>query len=197
LAVPCHSADVTDSDAYVLRDATGTAGVAKTTKAVAEVLAHWDIPHLVVGGVAVQECGYPRVTIDVDIVVPDVLEATEFLTADLTGNFQRLPGYQDRVKDRETGVIVDLLPAGHVVKNGCKVPFPQPTKASDQPQFVPIEKLISLKLDSWFASKTSRLRDKADVIELIIRRQLPRDLAVDEAIKGLYVAAWDELKAEQ
>jgi hypothetical protein len=188
---------MTNSDAYVLRDATGTTGVAETTKAVAEVLAHWDIPHLVVGGVAVQEFGYPRVTIDVDIVVPDVLEATEFLTADLTGNFQRIPGHQDRVKDKKTGVIVDLLPAGFVVKKGCKVPFPHPTVASTKPQFVTIEKLISLKLDSWSASKASRLRDKADVIELIIRRKLPRDLAVDEPVKHLYLATWDELKAEK
>ena len=29
------------------------------------------IPHLIVGGIAVQEYGYPRVTIDVDLVVPD------------------------------------------------------------------------------------------------------------------------------
>lgn len=188
---------VTNNDAYVLREATGTSGVAQTTKAVAEVLAHWDIPHLVVGGVAVQECGYPRVTIDVDVVVPDVLEAAEFLTADLSGDFQRLPGHQDRVRDNKTGVIVDLLPAGYVVKNGCKVPFPQPTTASNQPQFVTLEKLISLKLDSWSASKASRLRDKADVIELIIRRNLPRDLAVDDAVKPLYVATWDELKAEK
>jgi hypothetical protein len=40
---------------------------------VATLAAH-DIPHLIVGGVAVQELGYPRVTIDVDIVVPDVVE---------------------------------------------------------------------------------------------------------------------------
>jgi hypothetical protein len=188
---------MTNSDAYVLRDATGTSGVAQTTRAVAETLAHWNIPHLIIGGVAVQECGYPRVTIDVDIVVPDVFEASEFLTADLAGNFQRIPGHPDRVKDTKTGVMVDLLPAGYVVKKGCKVPFPQPTAASNKPQFVTIEKLISLKLDSWSASKSSRLRDKADVVELIIRRCLARDLAVDEAVKNLYVATWDELKAEK
>ena len=56
------------------------------------MLAEHEIPHLIVGGLAVQEHGYPRVTIDVDIVVPDVLEAVEFLTASLTGPFYRVPG---------------------------------------------------------------------------------------------------------
>ncbi len=36
-------------------------------------LAHYDLAHLVVGGIAVQQHGYGRVTIHVDLVVPDVL----------------------------------------------------------------------------------------------------------------------------
>jgi len=76
---------VTNQDAFVLRENTGTSGVMQTARTAAEVLADHDIPHLIVGGIAVQEYGYPRVTIDVDIVVPDVLEAMEFLTADLSG----------------------------------------------------------------------------------------------------------------
>ena len=92
------------------------------------MLADHDIPHLIVGGLAVQEYGYARVTIDVDIVVPDVLEAVELLTASLTGPFYRVPEIQDRVEDRRNGVLIDLLPAGKVLKRGCKVPFPQPVK---------------------------------------------------------------------
>jgi hypothetical protein len=38
----------------------------------AETLAHFDIPHLIAGGLAVQEHGYHRVTLDVDLVVPDI-----------------------------------------------------------------------------------------------------------------------------
>ena len=47
-------------------------------RAVAALLAEHDIPHLIVGGIAVQEHGYPRVTIDVDIIVPDVLGLWSF-----------------------------------------------------------------------------------------------------------------------
>lgn len=72
-----------------------------------EVLADHDIPHLIVGGLALQEHGYPRMTIDVDIVVPDVLEAVEWLTASLTGPFYHVPKVQDRVEDRRNGVFID------------------------------------------------------------------------------------------
>src|ERR1700704_324750 len=138
---------MTNREAYVLRETTGTSGVVQTARAAVAVLADHDIPHLIVGGIAVQEHGYPRVTIDVDIVVPDVLEAVEFITANLTGPFARVSGCEDRVDDRRNGVKVDLLPAGKVLRRGCKVPFPQPTKTTEQLQIVTLEELISLKLD--------------------------------------------------
>ena len=185
-----------DRSAWLLRENTGTSGLEQTARAAAAVLAHFDIPHLIVGGLAVQEHGYPRLTLDVDIVVPDILEAVEFLTSDLSGPFFRVAGCEDRVEDRRTGVKIDLLPAGKVLKRGSKVPFPEPVTASDRPQFVSLEELISLKLDSWSGSPLKRHRDKSDVIELIQRRNLPRNLAVASPVRPLYEETWDGLKAE-
>jgi hypothetical protein len=54
-----------------------------------------------------QEHGYPRVTLDVDIVVPDVSEAVEFLTASLSGPFYRVSETVDSVEDRRTHTFVD------------------------------------------------------------------------------------------
>lgn len=187
---------MTDQAAYVLRENTGTSGVARTAQTAVTRLADHDIPHLVVGGVAVQEHGYPRVTLDVDLVVPDVLEAVEFLTVDLAGPFARVSGCEDRVEDRRNGVFVDLLPAGKVVKRGCQVPFPEPSVASEQPQIVPLETLLSLKLDSCAHSPLHRLRDKTDVVELILRRRLPRNLAIAPAVRALYLEIWDGLQRE-
>jgi hypothetical protein len=184
-----------DQAAYILRENTGTSGIVKTACTAAAVLADHDIPHLIVGGLAVQEHGYPRVTIDVDIVVPDVLEAVEFLTARLTGPFYRVPEVQDRVEDRRNGVMVDLLPAGRVLQRGCQVPFPQPGKVAEQLQIVTLEELISLKLDSWANNPTRRLKDKADVVELIKYRKLPRDLTVNPAVRAHYLETWDALQA--
>ncbi len=143
-----------------MRENTGTSGIVESARAAVTTLAEHDIPHLIVGGLAVQEHGYPRVTIDVDIVVPDVLEAVEFLTASLTGPFYRVPGVDDRVEDRRNGVQIDLLPAGKVLKRGCKVPFPQPTTVTEQFQIVKLEELIALKLDSWAGSPVRRHKDK-------------------------------------
>lgn len=154
-----------DPGAYVLRENTGTTGLELTARAAVEALADRGIPHLLVGGLAVQEHGYHRVTLDVDLVVPDVLEALEFLTASLNGPFARVPGCEDRVKDQRNGVCVDLLPGGRVLRRGCQVPFPEPTEVSEQPRFVSLEQLISLKLDSWAHNPTDRLKDKADVVE--------------------------------
>lgn len=183
--------------AYILRENTGTSGLVESARAAVALLAEHDIPHLIVGGLAVQEYGYPRVTIDVDIVVPDVLEAVEFLTANLNGPFFRVPEFQDRVEDRRNGVLIDLLPAGKVLKRGCKVPFPEPAKVAEQFQFISLEELISLKLDSSAGSPIRRHKDKSDVIELIKYRKLPRDLAVNPAVRTLYIETWDALKAEK
>jgi hypothetical protein len=60
--------DVTNRAAYVLRENTGTSGVVQTAQAAVSTLAAHAIPHLIVGGIAVQEHGYLRVTVDVDVV---------------------------------------------------------------------------------------------------------------------------------
>ena len=183
--------------AYILRENTGTSGLEQTLRSAVSILADHDIPHWVVGGLAVQEHGYFRTTLDADLVVPGVIEAVEWLTADLSGPFVRYPGCEDTVKDRRNGVLITLLPAGRVLRRGCKVPFPEPREVWDEPRFVPLEKLISLKLDSWSNSPNQRLKDKADVIELIKALKLPRDLAVDEAVRQLYLETWDALAAEE
>jgi hypothetical protein len=187
---------VTDQGAYILRENTGTSGVVNSAREAVAVLADHDIPHLIVGGLAVQEHGYPRVTIDVDIVVPDVLEAVEFLTANVTGPFYRVPGIHDRVEDRRNGVMIDLLPAGKVLKAGCRIPFPEPKAVAENLQVIGLEDLISLKLDSWNGSPSKRIKDKADVTELILRKKLPRDLAVAPAVRALYTETWDAIQAE-
>ncbi len=188
---------MTNQAAYTLRENTGTSGLVESAYDAVAVLAEHDIPHLIVGGLAVQEHGYPRLTIDVDIVVPDVLEAVEFLTASLTGPFYRVAKVQDRVEDRRNGVLIDLLPAGKVLKRGCKIPFPQPAKVTGEIQIVTLEDLISLKLDSWAGSPVRRHKDKTDVIELIKYRNLPRDLAVNPAVRALYTETWDALQADK
>jgi hypothetical protein len=169
----------------------------ETARAVAAALARHGTAHLVAGSLAVLEHGYPKVTLDVDFIVPDVLKAAEFATAGSDGRLARDTEFQHRIKQEPYGVIIDFLPAGKFLKTGYKVPFPVPEVVSDQLQFVSLEQLISLKLDSWINSPMLHLTDKTHVIGLIIRRKLPRDLAIHEAVRGLYVETWDAIKAEK
>jgi hypothetical protein len=60
---------VTDQAAYLLRENTGTSGVMRTAQTAVATLAADHIPHLIVGGVAVQEHGYPRVTVDLELIL--------------------------------------------------------------------------------------------------------------------------------
>jgi len=188
---------VESKGAYILRENTGTSGLEQTVRAAISILADHHIPHLIAGGLAVQEHGYFRVTTDADIIVPDILDALEILTADLSGPFQRYPGCEDTVRDQRNGVLVNLLPAGTVLKAGCRVPFPMPSDVTELPTFVTLPKLIALKLDSWVNSPNRRLKDKADVIELIKALSLPRDFAVDDTVRHLYIETWDALQKEQ
>ena len=84
-----------------------------------------------------------------------------------------------------------------MLRPGCQVPFPEPTEVSEQPQFVSLEQLIALKLDSWSNNPVRRLKDKVDVIELIQARQLPRDLSIAAPVRQHYVETWDALDAER
>jgi len=187
---------VTDYDAYVLRENTGTTGLVITARTAADILTRFETPHLIAGGLAVQEHGYPRVTIDVDIIVPDVLDAVESLIAPLDTPFVRDQVWHNRVRDKRNGVDVDLLPGGEVLRPECEVPFPKPKAVSDIPCFVSLAELISLKLDSATHAPLRRLKDKADVVELITRRSLPRDLPVAKPVLKFYHEIWDGLQKE-
>ena len=57
--------------------------------------------------------------------------------------------------------------------------------------------VISLKLDRWCGQPNSRLKDKADVVELIKALKLPRDLNVEIAVRTVYQETWDGLQSEQ
>ncbi len=192
-----HLTPMRTTGAFLLRENTGTAGVEQSLRDAVLVLAHHGVPHFVVGGLAVQEHGYFRVTLDADIVVPDVLEAAELLTADLSGPFLRCPGCEDTVKDKRNNVLINLRPAGRVLRRGCRVPFPEPQEVGDEPRFVSLEKLVSLKLDSWSNSPNRRHKDKSDVIELVKALHLPRDLVVDDTVRPFYIETWDALAAEK
>src|ERR1700730_7114313 len=131
--------------AELLRESSGSTNIEKTLLKALKVLKLFNIPHYVCGGFAVQEHGYPRFTVDVDIIVPDVDFAREKLG--LNG-FKENPGSKMTMTDRETKVEVDLLPGGSKIDPG-PLTLPVPTHVSDEPQILTLQGLISSKLSTY------------------------------------------------
>lgn len=136
------------------------------------------IPTIVIGGYAVQQYGYHRTTDDLDIVVLDVALATAVLAAD-----DRFSG----LIHRGTGFPVDLYAAGASLLD---VPLPQPTVIGRD--VIPLADLITLKLDGYAAKPVARSQDRADIVRLIVARDLARDFLDEPG----YVELWDGLQAE-
>jgi hypothetical protein len=174
--------------AEFLRESSGS-NIEKTLLKAVKVLALFRIPHYICGGFAVQEHGYPRFTVDVDIIVPDVDLAREKLGMN---GFKENSGSTMTVTDRETKVEVDLLPAGGKVDSG-PLTLPVPTRVSDEPQILSLGDLISSKLSTYIGRGIARAQDYADVVKLIEANQLPREFGVDAKVRDLYRAMWDEL----
>jgi hypothetical protein len=175
--------------AEFLRESSGSTNIEKTLRKALRVLKLFEIPHYVCGGFAVQELGYPRFTVDVDIIVTDVAFAMEKLTMN---GFRANPGSAMTVTDRETKVEVDLLPGGRKMDPGPLV-LPMPVTVSDEPQLLPLDKLISSKLSTFIGRGIERSQDQADVVELVQANQLPRDFAVEPEVRDEYYKIWDAL----
>jgi hypothetical protein len=175
--------------AEFLRESSGSTNIEKTLLKALKVFKLFNIPHYVCGGFAVQERGYPRFTVDVDIIVPDVELAKEKLAMN---GFKANPGSRMTVTDRDTKVEVDLLPGGNKVDPG-PLNLPMPTQVSDQPQVLTLESLISSKLSTYIGRGIQRAQDYADVVKLIGANDLPRDYDVDTKVQELYQKLWDEL----
>lgn len=161
--------------AEFLRESSGSTNIEKTLLKALKVLTLFNIPHYVCGGFAVQEHGYPRFTVDVDVIVPDVEFAMEKLS---------LNGL--------TKVEIDLLPGGAKVDPG-PLTLPMPTTVSDQPQILTLDRLISSKLSTYIGRGIDRSQDYADVVKLVQANDLPRDYTVDPTVREEYMKMWDGL----
>jgi hypothetical protein len=175
--------------AVFLRESSGSTNIEKTLLRALKVLKLFHIPHYVCGGFAVQEWGYPRFTVDVDIIVPDVAFAIEKLSMN---GFRQNPGSKMTVTDRETKVEVDLLPGGKKLDPG-PLALPMPTLVSDEPQVLTLERLISAKLSTYMGRGIERVKDYADVVELVKANHPPRGLKVDRRVRDEYHKIWDGL----
>ena len=175
--------------AELLRKSSGSTNIEKTLLKALKALKLFNIPHYVCGGFAVQEHGYPRFTIDVNLIVPDVHLAREKLAMN---GFRANPGSKMTVTDRETKVEIDVLPGGGKVGLG-PVSFPMPKKVSEKPQILCIERPDCSQVVKLHGKTIDRAQDYADAIKLIQVNHPPRELDVDARVRDLYHTLWDQI----
>ena len=178
--------------AQLLRKVSDSTGLSRTMRKAVRVLAEANIPSLFVGGYAVQENGYARFTSEVNIVVPDVATARRVLAVN---GFRENPGSSMTVTDRISKVEVDLLPGGGSVGPG-PLKLPMPVEVSTQPAIADLRTLVEIKLSSYLGSPGSRLKDLADVQELIKSNAMPQDFPLNPAVKAKYDELWTGYELE-
>jgi hypothetical protein len=173
----------------------GEADVQKALRKLVRVLHDERIPYAIAGALALNAYGYERVTVDVDVLL--TREGLSSFKAKYLGR-----GYVEKfkgsrgVRDTEHGVNIDVLVAGEFPGDGKPKPvaFPDPAVISVDKAGVallPLEKLVELKLASGM-SAPHRLKDLADVLELIRAAGLPEELAsrLDPWVQPKYLELW-------
>jgi len=159
-----------------------TGAVRKTLEKLSRRLDSLAIPYATVGGMALFEHGYERLTVDVDILVTAEALKTIHEKLDGLGYVPPFTGSK-HLRDTETNVKVEFLVTGNFPGDGKPKPvaFPDPQNCSieiDGIRYITLETLIELKLASGMSSIT-RAKDIGDVVALIQARNLDESYAAN------------------
>ncbi len=155
-----------------------------------------DIPYALIGGMALISHGYRRYTEDVDILL--TAEGLSFFRQKCVGRgyVPAFSGARKTFRDTANNVRIEIVVTGEYPGDGKpkRVVFPDPLQASSEQdgiRVIQLEKLIELKLASGL-SAAHRLRDLADVQDLIMALRLPLDLAdrLDASVRVEYRRLW-------
>jgi hypothetical protein len=176
--------------------------VHQTLRRITKRLDELGVPYALVGGMAMFFHGYRRFTEDVDLLVtPEGLVEVHRRLEGL-GYLPPFAGSK-HLRDTESGVRIEFLVAGEYPGDGKPKPvvFPNPEEARVSIDGVPcleLAKLIELKLASGMTNP-GRLKDLADVQELIRVLNLPADLAnrLNAFVRDKYQELWAGVQGEQ
>jgi hypothetical protein len=185
----------------------GGGAVQKTLLKITKRLTELGIPFAIVGGMALYNHGLRRFTEDVDLLVtPESLGAIHERVEGL-GYLPPFAGSKN-LRDTETGVKIEFLVAGEYPGDGLPKPvsFPDPATVAVDKNGIPcvnLLTLVELKIASGMTG-VGRLKDLADVEQLIIKLDLPRDFGrqLNPYVQAKFAELWmsaqprDESKKE-
>jgi len=173
----------------------GEAGVQKALEKFVRALDAQAVPYAIIGAMALNEFGYQRVTVDIDVLLTaDGLAA--FRANNLgRGYVEKFPGSRG-LRDPEHGVDIDVVLAGSYPGDGRPKPvaFPDPATAAERGAriaLLPLPMLVELKLASGMTAP-HRLKDLADVLEVIRVLRLSVEFAADlnPYVREKYLELW-------
>lgn len=172
-----------------------TGHVHQAALAIARRLDAAGIPYAIAGALALGAHGYERLTTDVDVLLTrqglDTLKQLHLGR----GYVEKFPGSRG-VRDTEHGVAIDVLVTGEFPGDGQPKPvaFPDPATAAipgERFRILALPMLVELKLASGMTAP-HRLRDLADVLELIRAAKLPAELTerLNPYVREKYLELW-------
>jgi hypothetical protein len=174
--------------------------VQDTLRKITKRLADLSIPYAVVGGMALYMHGFRRFTDDVDLLVtPEGLKEIH----DRLEGLGYVPPFagSKQLRDAETGVRIEFLISGAYPGDGKPKPvaFPDPATVSVDLggiNYLRLETLVELKLASGMTGGMHRIKDFADVIELIKILKLPADFAsqLNPYVQDRFAEIWTGLQ---
>ena len=176
----------------------GESNVHRALTQLVERLADLGIPYAIIGALALNAYGYLRATVDVDVLLTE--DGLNRLKEACLGRgyLEKFPGSKG-MRDTANRVDIDIVLAGDYPGDGREKPvsFPDPKQSAVQGEtfaLLPLPVLIELKIASGMTAP-HRLRDLADIIELIRVNGLQREYAeelspyVREKFHELWTAA--------
>lgn len=168
-----------------------------TLRRVARDLERQQIDYCLIGAVALNFHGYHRFTEDIDLILSE--EGLEQFFRKLVGNGYRpaFEGARRQFRTTEGNVRVEVIVAGEFPGDGLAKPvrFPDPKDVDfeiDGVRTLSLDKLVELKLASGI-SAADRLKDLADVQEIIKLKKLGSDFAIhlDPSVREKFIELHD------
>ena len=200
--------------------------VFKTLRKIARRLDELGIPYAIVGGMALDAHGYRRMTVDVDVLVtsdglrmtrgrlegfgpaprPRRVRHADHLPSESADT--RMVRMADPTRtgsvglcDTDNGVLIKFLVTGQFPGDGKPKPvaFPDPADVAtriDGIAYLPLPKLVELKLASGMTGGVARMKDLTDVVALIGTLALPAEFAeeLDPYVRPKYLELWEGLR---
>lgn len=179
----------------------GNNAVHKTLRGIAARLEELNVDYAIAGGMALFFHGYRRFTEDVDVLVTPAGLAT--IHEQLEGRGYIRPFEKSKnLRDAETRVKIDFLVTGQFPGDGKPGPvsFPTPSDVAverDGVRVVDLPAIIQMKLAS--GKDPGRMKDLADVQELIRTLQIPRDFEekLDPSLRESFASIWQSAQRGQ